>query len=200
DADGLLEDLGRVGAGDLVLLHGCCHNPTGRDLTPELWVEIARWLAARGAVAMIDLAYLGLADGLAEDGAFLGPVLATGVEAFVATSFSKNLGMYRERVGALTVVAGDSTVAEAVQSNVKRTVRVLWSNPPSLGGQAVATVLDQPALREQWYGELAQLRDRLNGLRVSLAKAIAEAGLHGFEGIETERGMFTLTGLTPEQV
>jgi aspartate/tyrosine/aromatic aminotransferase len=200
DAEGMLDDLSRVERGDVVLLHGCCHNPTGRDLTPALWRDVAALLAERGAVALVDLAYLGLADGLAEDGAFLADVLVDGLEAFVCTSFSKNLGMYRERVGALTVVAGDGEVAEAVQSNVKKAVRVLWSNPPSLGGQAVATVLADAELRADWLVELGELRGRLNGLREALAKAIADAGLEGFAGIETERGMFTLTGLTPAQV
>jgi aspartate/tyrosine/aromatic aminotransferase len=200
DADGLLEDLSRVERGDVVLLHGCCHNPTGRDLTPALWRSVAALLAERGAVALVDLAYLGLADGLEEDGAFLADVLVEGLEAFVCTSYSKNLGMYRERVGALTVVAGDGAVAEAVQTNLKRTVRSLWSNPPSLGGQAVATVLTDPELRADWLVELSELRGRLNGLRVTLAKAIADAGLEGFAGIESERGMFTLTGITPAQV
>lgn len=200
DAPGLLEDLQGVAEGDVVILHGCCHNPTGRDLTPALWEQISELLAERRAVALVDLAYLGLADGLVEDGAFLASVLASGVEAFVCISFSKNIGMYRERVGALTVVAGDGPTADAVQSNVKRTVRVLWSNPPSLGGQAVATVLHDDGLRAQWHTELTQLRDRLNGLRATLAKAIANAGLPGFEGIDTERGMFTLTGLSPAQV
>jgi aspartate aminotransferase len=200
DTDGLLADLAGVGRGDLVVLHGCCHNPTGRDLTPDLWSEVSTLLARRGAVALVDLAYLGLADGLAEDGAFLATVLASGVEAFVTTSFSKNLGMYRERVGALTVVAGDSGVAETVQSNVKKTVRVLWSNPPSLGAAAVATVLGDAGLTAQWHTELAELRDRLNGIRSSLAASLEEAGLDGFTGVDTERGMFTLTGLTPSQV
>lgn len=200
DAEGLLADLAGVGAGDLVVLHGCCHNPTGRDLTPELWTEVCALLAQRGAVALVDLAYLGLADGLVEDGAFLSTVLSSGVEAFVTTSFSKNLGMYRERVGALTVVAGDGDVAAVVQSNVKRTVRVLWSNPPSLGAAAVATVLGDAELTAQWHTELAELRDRLNGIRASLARSLGEAGLEGFAGVDTERGMFTLTGLTPAQV
>jgi aspartate/tyrosine/aromatic aminotransferase len=200
DAEGMLTDLDGVAEGDVVLLHGCCHNPTGRDLTPELWQRVIALIAERRAVALIDLAYLGLADGLVEDGAFLATVLASGVEAFVCTSFSKNIGMYRERVGALTVIAGDGTTAAAVQTNVKRTVRTLWSNPPSLGGQAVATVLLDAELRQQWQEELTELRDRLNGLRASLAKAIADAGLTGFDGIDTERGMFTLTGLSPAQV
>lgn len=200
DAEGMLADLGQVAAGDVVVVHGCCHNPTGRDLTPELWAEVAALLAARGAVLIVDLAYLGLADGLVEDGMFLGAVLRSGVEAFVCTSFSKNIGLYRERVGALTVVAGDGATADAVQSNVKKVVRVLWSNPPSLGGQVVATVLTDDALRAQWYGELDALRTRLNGLRATLAAAIAASGLAGFDGIATERGMFTLTGLSPTQV
>lgn len=200
DVEGMLADLAGVGADEIVVLHGCCHNPTGRDLTPELWSQVATLLATRGAVALVDLAYLGLADGLTEDGAFLETILASGVDAFVTISFSKNLGMYRERVGALTVVASDGTVADAVQSNVKKTVRVLWSNPPSLGAAAVATVLGNADLTEQWHSELAVLRDRLNGMRAHLAKAIANAGLPGFEGIDTERGMFTLTGLTLDQV
>jgi aspartate aminotransferase len=200
DIGGMLSDLAEVAAGDVVVLHGCCHNPTGRDLSVEQWTEVVTLLAARGAVGLVDLAYLGMAEGVDEDRTFLQPLLDSGLEAFVCTSFSKNMSLYRERVGTLTVVAGDGSVAAAVQSNVKRTVRVLWSNPPSLGGQVVATVLGDEALRTQWLGELTGLRDRLNGLRAALADAIGTAGLEGFDGIATERGMFTLTGLQVEQV
>jgi aspartate/tyrosine/aromatic aminotransferase len=200
DFSGLIDDLSRAEAGDVVVLHGCCHNPTGRDLDLEQWRTVADLLVSRGLIGLVDFAYLGLARGLEADAAFLAPLLASGADLLVCTSFSKNMGLYRERVGALTLVASDDPTAEAVQSNVKRTVRSLYSNPPSFGGAVAATVLADPELRADWVAELAIVRDRLNQLRLHLAEAVADAGLQGFGGVETEYGMFTLTGLSADQV
>lgn len=200
DFDAMVEDLGSAGVGDVVVLHGCCHNPTGRDPSLEQWAQLADLLVDRGLVAVVDLAYLGLARGLRKDAEFLGPLLGAGAELFVATSFSKNLGMYRERVGALTLVARDGSTAEAVQSNVNRAVRTMYSNPPSFGASVAATVLADPELRGLWHDEVAAMRDRLNGIRAELARALSASGLPGYEGLADEYGMFTLTGLTPAQV
>jgi len=198
--DAMVEDLQRAKPGDTVVLHGCCHNPTGRDLDLDQWSVLASLLVDRQLTGLVDLAYLGLAEGIETDRAFLAPIAAKGAELLVCTSFSKNMGLYRERVGGLTVIADTQATADAVQSNIKATVRAIYSNPPSLGGGIVATVLGDPPLKAQWLAELAALRDRLNGLRVEFAKAASEAGLSELTGIAEERGMFCLTGLTPDQV
>jgi aspartate/tyrosine/aromatic aminotransferase len=198
--DAMVEDLRGATAGDTVVLHGCCHNPTGRDLDLDQWSVIGDLLVERELTGLIDLAYLGLAEGIETDRAFLAPLAAKGVELLVCTSFSKNMGLYRERVGGLTVITDTDSSADAVQSNIKATVRAIYSNPPSLGGGIVATVLGDPELKARWLEELAALRDRLNGLRVEFAKAASEAGLSDLTGIAEERGMFCLTGITPEQV
>lgn len=198
--DAMVEDLRGAQPGDTVVLHGCCHNPTGRDLDAEQWAVIGDLLAERGLIGIVDIAYLGLADGIEPDRAFLTPLAERGTDLLICSSFSKNMGLYRERVGGLTIVAPDPAVAEAVQSNIKVTVRAIYSNPPSLGGAIVANVLDDPVLRAQWLDELAVLRDRLNGLRAQFATAATAAGLTELNGIADERGMFCLTATTPEQV
>jgi aspartate/tyrosine/aromatic aminotransferase len=198
--DAMIDDLRQARPGDAVVLHGCCHNPTGRDLDAGQWAVVGDLLAERGLIGIIDIAYLGLADGIEADRAFLTPLAERGVDLLICSSFSKNMGLYRERVGGLTIVAPTAEVAEAVQSNVKVTVRAIYSNPPSLGGGIVATVLGDPALRAQWLDELTALRDRLNGLRAQFARAAVDAGLTELEGIAAERGMFCLTATTPEQV
>lgn len=200
DPDAMFADLSRAEAGDVVLVHGCCHNPTGRDLGPEHWRELAALLLERDLVGVVDFAYLGMARGIAQDSEFLSSLASGVADLLVCVSFSKNMGLYRERVGALTVVGRDAAVAEAVQSNVKRAVRTLYSNPPSFGGSVAARVLADPGLRSRWESELSELRDRLNGIRRSLAKAVADAGLEGFEGVDDEFGMFTLTGASDAQV
>ncbi len=196
----MLEDLQQAQPGDTVVLHGCFHNPTGRDLSAEQWIAVGDLLVERQLTALIDTAYLGLADGIELDRAFLAPLATRGIDLFICSSFSKNMGLYRERVGALTIVAKDPTVANAVQSNIKATVRAIYSNPPSLGGGIVHTVMGDPELKAQWLEELAALRYRLNGLRAELAKAATDAGLTELTDIGEERGMFCLTGLTPDQV
>ncbi len=200
DPGAMFADLSGAEPGDAVLVHGCCHNPTGRDLGSDQWRELADLLAERDLVGIVDFAYLGMARGVVEDTEFLSPLAAGGADLLVGVSFSKNMGLYRERVGALTVVGRDSGVAEAVQSNVKRAVRTLYSNPPSFGGSVAATVLADPGLRSRWQIELTGLRDRLNSVRRALAEAVAVAGLEGFEGIDDEYGMFTLTGASDAQV
>ena len=196
----LLADLGRAGAGDLVVLHGCCHNPTGADLTPEDWSRIAAVLAERGAVAVVDAAYVGLGDGVEADTAGIRTLAEAGVELFVCLSFSKNLGLYAERVGALVTVAPDPESCHTVDSRVKACARSLYSNPPKHGGEAAAIVLTDPELRAAWLEELATMRDRINGLRGQLADQLAGAGLDLCPAVDRGRGLFSLTGLTRDQV
>ncbi|MBE2213418.1 MAG: aspartate/tyrosine/aromatic aminotransferase [Opitutaceae bacterium] len=199
--DKTLAALGQVAAGDFVLLHGCCHNPTGIDPTVAQWKQIAGVLAARGATALVDFAYQGFGRGLAEDAAGLLAILQPGVEMLVCSSFSKNFGLYRERVGALTAVSKDAETAAKVQSQVKAVIRANYSNPPSHGGSIVATILGDAALRAQWEKELAAMRDRINGMRqlfVATLKAKGVARDFGF--IERQLGMFSFSGLTKDQV
>jgi len=196
-----LAALGQVAAGDFVLLHGCCHNPTGIDPTVEQWRQIAATLAARGATALIDFAYQGFGRGLTEDAAGLLAILQPGVELLVCSSFSKNFGLYKERVGALTAVSKDAETATRVQSQIKAVIRANYSNPPSHGGAVVATILGDTALRAQWEQELAAMRDRINGMRSLFVASLKAAGVpRDFSFIERQLGMFSFSGLTKDQV
>ena len=196
----LLEDLGRANAGDLVVLHGCCHNPTGADLTPSEWSQIAEVLLARGAAAVVDTAYVGLGDGIEPDTAGIRILAEAGVELFVCLSFSKNLGLYAERVGALVTVGPDAEAVHLVDSRVKACARSIYSNPPKHGGESAAIVLTDPELHAAWLDELAVMRQRINGLRAQLADQLAGAGLDLCPGVATGRGLFSLTGLTSDEV
>lgn len=200
DADAVVASLASVGAGDVVLLHGCCHNPTGIDPDPGQWERIVAVVAERGAVALVDLAYLGLGDGLDEDRVGVEAVLASGIDAVVCSSFSKNMGLYRERVGALTIVGRDASAATLAFDQAKAVVRATYSNPPSFGGQVATRVLTDESLRSIWKGELDALRDRINMLRADLASAADEAGIPYLRTVGDERGMFAMTGLPPSIV
>lgn len=199
--EALLDKLNSLPAGDVVLLHGCCHNPTGIDPTPEQWKQIAATLAARQLLPLVDFAYQGFGDGLAEDAAGCLEVLRQCPEALVATSYSKNFGLYNERVGALVVVAASREQAEIALSNVKLAVRANYSNPPCHGAATVATILGDAALRAQWENELRQMRERINGMRRLFVAAMQEAGVSkDFSFLNGQRGMFSFSGLTPIQV
>jgi aspartate/tyrosine/aromatic aminotransferase len=196
-----------IPAGDVVLLHGCCHNPTGIDPTPEQWKQLTDEIYSRGILPLLDFAYQGFAEGIAEDAvglkAFCGepgrPRPRT--ELIVCSSFSKNFGLYCERVGALTVIAKDKQTVDTVQSQVKACIRANYSNPPAHGAELVTTVLGDPALRRQWEGEVAQMRDRINGMRQLLVKTLQAKGVPGdYSFITRQRGMFSFSGLTPEHV
>lgn len=190
-----------IPAGDVVLLHACCHNPTGADLTPDQWSHVAEIVRERQLLPLLDFAYQGFADGLDEDRTGLSALAGEGAELFVCNSFSKNFGLYNERVGALTVVAPDSDRAKVVQSQIKRTIRANYSNPPAHGGAIVRTVLSDETLRRQWEGEVAGMRDRINGMRRLLVEKLREHGAAGkWEFMTRQRGMFSYSGLTPEQV
>jgi len=201
DFDAMLQAIDQIPSGDAILLHGCCHNPTGADPTPQQWEQIAQRVAKRKLLPILDFAYQGFADGLTEDAVGLRALCQEGQEMLVCSSFSKNFGLYCERVGAMTVLAKDSAAADVVQSQVKRTIRANYSNPPAHGGRIVKTILQDHSLTKQWQQELAQMRDRINGMRKLLVDKLAEHGVPGnFDFITNQRGMFSFSGLKPEQV
>jgi aspartate/tyrosine/aromatic aminotransferase len=196
----MLAALEQIPAGDIVLLHGCCHNPTGADPTPEQWAKIADVIAEGSLVPFIDFAYQGLADGLREDATGILTVCRPGSEMLISNSFSKNFGLYNERVGALTVVTPSPEAAQASISHVKKCIRANYSNPPSHGASIVIAVLNDPELRAQWEGEVQAMCDRINGLRTLFVQTLASKGVErDFSFIERQRGMFSFSGLTKEQ-
>jgi aromatic-amino-acid transaminase len=191
--DELMAALDQARAGDLVLLHGCCHNPTGADLTREQWRLAAERLSARGLIPLIDLAYQGLGDGLEEDAAGLRILLDAVDTAMVAYSCDKNFGLYRERTGALFVRAPGC--ADVVRSNMLFMARSAWSMPPDHGAAAVRTILASPTLSAMWRAELETMRRRL----VAVREALAQAAPH-LAALRRQRGMFSLLPVAPGQV
>jgi aromatic-amino-acid transaminase len=188
-------------AGTIVVLHACCHNPTGYDLTPAQWDEVVAIVKARGLVPFLDMAYQGFGQGIAEDGAAVAKFVAAGLDCFVATSFSKSFSLYGERVGALSVVCGSADEAARVLSQLKITIRTNYSNPPIHGAQIVATVLSTPALRQQWEEELAGMRVRIKAMRGALVDKLAAAGVkQDFGFIARQQGMFSYSGLNAAQM
>jgi aspartate/tyrosine/aromatic aminotransferase len=188
-------------AGDVILLHGCCHNPTGIDPTPDQWNKLADAVYSRGILPLLDFAYQGFADGIDEDATGLRAFARPGAELLVCSSFSKNFGLYCERVGALTVVGKDKARAATVQSQVKAGIRANYSNPPAHGAELVTTVLGDADLRTQWEKEVAEMRGRINGMRELLVKTLKAKGVPGdYSFITRQRGMFSFSGLTPPQV
>ncbi|PLX80105.1 MAG: aromatic amino acid aminotransferase [Desulfuromonas sp.] len=201
DFDAMCASIKAVPEGDVILLHGCCHNPTGIDPTPEQWSVIADLLAERGILPLVDFAYQGLAAGIEEDRAGLQILTKKVKQMLICSSFSKNFGLYRERTGALTIVADDSEQASTVMSQVKLRIRYNYSNPPSHGGQIVATVLGDKALRAQWIEEVADIRNRINEMRHLFVQTLKGKGVEqDFSTIIEQRGMFSFSGLTKEQV
>lgn len=201
DFESMCESIRQIPAGDVILLHGCCHNPTGIDPTPEQWSIIGDLLAERGILPLVDFAYHGLANGLEEDRAGLLELAKKVKEMFVCSSFSKNFGLYRERTGALTVVAADATQASTVMSQVKLRIRYIYSNPPSHGGQVAAVILSDKELKAQWIEEVADIRNRINEMRHLFVKTLKEKGVdQDFDSIIQQRGMFSFSGLTKDQV
>lgn len=187
--------------GTIVVLHACCHNPTGCDLTPAEWARVVEVVKKRGLVAFLDMAYQGFGDGIAEDGAVVGQFLAAGVDFLVSTSFSKSFSFYGERVGALSVVCENAAEAARVLSQLKIVVRTNYSTPPHHGAQVVTTVLTTPALRQQWEAELAGMRGRIREMRQALAEGLAAAGAPLDTGfIVRQKGMFSYSGLNRDQM
>jgi len=197
----MLAAIQQMPAGDVILLHGCCHNPTGIDPTVDQWKKIAEAVYNRGLVPLLDFAYQGFADGIEEDAAGLRAFLRPDAELIVCSSFSKNFSLYRERVGALSIVACSQEAAQAVQSQVNRVIRANYSNPPAHGAEIVNCVLRDSQLRSIWQREVATMRNRINGMRQSLVDALADKGVPGDYGFITQqRGMFSFSGLTKDQV
>ena len=199
--DAMLQCLREAAPGTVVVLHACCHNPTGCDLNPAQWAQVVEAVRERGLIAFLDMAYQGFGDGIAEDGAVVAQFVASGVDFLVATSFSKSFSLYGERVGALSVVCNDAAETGRVLSQLKVTIRTNYSNPPTHGAQVVATVLDSPELRAQWEAELAGMRQRIRQMRQALADGLAAAGVRqDLAYITRQKGMFSYSGLNREQM
>jgi len=197
----MLNAIRQMPAGDVILLHGCCHNPTGIDPTADQWQEIAGAVRKQGLLPLVDFAYQGFADGLEEDAIGLRELCRSGDELLVCSSFSKNFGLYRERVGALSILCPSEKAAQAVQSQVNRVIRANYSNPPAHGAAIVETILGDDELRSAWAVELTAMRDRINGMRRQLVEALQEKKVPGdYSFITRQRGMFSFSGLTKEQV
>jgi aspartate/tyrosine/aromatic aminotransferase len=198
--DEMIAALEEIPGGDVVLLHGSCHNPTGADPTLKQWARIADVIAERDLLPFVDFAYQGLGDGLREDAAGILTLCRPGSEMLIASSFSKNFGLYNERVGALTVVTPSAEAARSAISHVKKCIRANYSNPPSHGAAIVIDVLNDPGLRAQWEGEVQAICARINRMRKLFVQKLAARGVaRDFSFIERQRGIFSYTGLTKEQ-
>ena len=199
--DGMLQSLRSAAPGTIAVLHACCHNPTGYDITPAQWDQVIEVVKANNLVAFLDMAYQGFGHGIAEDGAVIGKFVAAGLNIFVSTSFSKSFSLYGERVGALSVVASDKEEAARVLSQLKIVIRTNYSNPPTHGGAVVAKVLTTPALRQQWEEELGAMRVRIKAMRQKLVDGLQAAGVQQDMSFMTQQiGMFSYSGLTKEQM
>ncbi|MFI8372805.1 amino acid aminotransferase [Pseudomonas helleri] len=198
---GMLEDLNALPAGSIVVLHACCHNPTGVDLTPADWQNVLDVVKAKGLVPFLDMAYQGFGDGIDEDAAAVRLFAESGLSFFVSSSFSKSFSLYGERVGALSIITESKEESARVLSQVKRVIRTNYSNPPTHGASIVAAVLNSPELRAQWEAELAEMRLRIRGMRLQMVELLAKkAPGHDFSFVARQRGMFSYSGLTVEQV
>ncbi|MEJ6521956.1 aspartate/tyrosine/aromatic aminotransferase [Shewanella bicestrii] len=201
DFDGMMTDLANAQAGDIVLLHGCCHNPTGIDLTLAQWELVANLCADKQLVPLFDFAYQGFGAGIEEDAAGLRLVAAKVPELLVANSFSKNFGLYNERIGAVTVVAQNADEAVRAFSQVKRTIRANYSNPPAHGALIVSTILSDAALKALWVQELTEMRERIAEMRTLFVQSLKDEGVtQDFSFISRQNGMFSFSGLNKAQV
>jgi len=199
--DGMLGALNAAAAGTVVVLHACCHNPTGYDLSPEQWDQVVAAVKARKLVAFLDMAYQGFAQGITEDSLAVQKFLASGEDFFVSTSFSKSLSLYGERVGALSVLCQDKDEATRVLSQLKIVIRTNYSNPPTHGGQVAATILNTPELRALWEQELAAMRVRIKQMRHAIVDKLKAAGVkRDFGFIAQQVGMFSYSGMSKEQM
>lgn len=199
--DGMKASLNSLPSGSIIVLHACCHNPTGADLTPDQWRETIEVIRARALIPFIDMAYQGFADGISEDALALNLFAASGLQFFVASSFSKSFSLYGERVGALSIVTASNDESARVLSQIKRVIRTNYSNPPTHGGAIVAAVLSNPEMRQMWEDELGVMRNRIRGMRSSLVEKLKARGIaQDFSFVIKQRGMFSYTGLSAEQV
>ncbi len=201
DFDGMLAALKQVSSDDAVLLHACCHNPSGMDLNNEQWQQVAEVTQSVGFLPVVDMAYQGFGAGLDEDAYGLRLLAATVEEMIVCSSCSKNFGLYRERIGAITVIGKSPTAADVAFSVLLYVIRVIYSMPPAHGAALVETILSSDELRNQWHAELKEMRDRINGNRQLLVRKLIENGVtRDFSFITRQNGMFSFLGITPEQV
>ncbi|NMG47020.1 aminotransferase class I/II-fold pyridoxal phosphate-dependent enzyme [Azoarcus communis] len=198
---GMKAKLESLPAGSIIVLHACCHNPTGADMSDAQWEEVVAACRSRGLIPFLDMAYQGFADGIDADAVAVRAFSASGLQFFVSSSFSKSFSLYGERVGALSIITAGKEESARVLSQVKRVIRTNYSNPPIHGGAVVAAVLNSPELRQQWEDELAGMRDRIRAMRTSLVEQLkAEGVAQDFSFVIKQRGMFSYTGLTAAQV
>ncbi|MES2425214.1 MAG: amino acid aminotransferase [Pseudomonadota bacterium] len=198
---GMLAALQGAAAGTIVVLHACCHNPTGYDITAAQWDEVVATVKSKNLVAFLDMAYQGFGHGIAEDGAVIAKFVAAGLSFFVSTSFSKSFSLYGERVGALSVLCDSKEEADRVLSQLKIVIRTNYSNPPTHGGAVVAAVLNTPELRTVWEKELGEMRVRIKAMRQKLVDGLKAAGVQQDMGFITSQiGMFSYSGLSKDQM
>jgi len=201
DFDGMIGAIRAMPAGSIVVLHACCHNPTGVDLGLDQWKTVIEEVRSRGLIPFLDIAYQGFGEGLDADGAAVRSFVRAGIPVLVSSSFSKSLSLYGERVGSLSVVVQSGDEAERVLSQLKRVVRTNYSNPPTYGGRVVATVLTTPELRSLWERELGHMRERIREMRRQLVEKLrARVPNADFSFVERQRGMFSYSGLSRAQV
>ena len=199
--EGMLASLNAAAPGTIVVLHACCHNPTGYDITAAQWEQVIAAVKAKQLTAFLDMAYQGFGQGIAEDGAVIAKFVAAGLDILVSTSFSKSFSLYGERVGALSVVAADADEAKRVLSQLKIVIRTNYSNPPIHGGAVVAAVLTNPELRALWEKELGEMRVRIKAMRQKLVDGLKAAGVQqDMSFITTQVGMFSYSGLSKDQM
>ena len=201
NVDGMLADLAAAPAGTIALLHACCHNPTGYDITAAQWDKVVAICKTNSLVPFLDMAYQGFGYGLKEDGAVIQTFVDAGLTFFVSTSFSKSFSLYGERVGALSVLCTDKAEADRVLSQLKIVIRTNYSNPPTHGGTVVAAVLNSPELRKQWEDELSEMRVRIKAMRSAFVEKLKAAGVkQDMSFITTQIGMFSYSGLSKDQM
>jgi aromatic-amino-acid transaminase len=199
--EGMLASLNAAAAGTVVVLHACCHNPTGYDITAAQWDQVVAVVKAKNLTAFLDMAYQGFGHGIAEDGAVIQKFVAAGLNFFVSTSFSKSFSLYGERVGALSVLCADKEECSRVLSQLKIVIRTNYSNPPIHGGAVVAAVLNNPELRALWEKELGEMRVRIKAMRQTLVDGLKAAGVkQDMSFITTQIGMFSYSGLSKDQM
>lgn len=193
--------LKKIPAGDIVLMHACCHNPSGVDLSAEQWQKVAAIGKEQGWIPFLDFAYQGFGESVEADRCAVSEFAASGVDFFIASSFSKNFGLYNERTGALTIVSPTAAESAVAMSHLKATIRVIYSNPPAHGGLVVAKILSDEGLHRQWLAELADMRDRIKAMRAAFVEGLARRGVkEDFSYITEQRGMFSFSGLSDEIV
>ena len=198
---GMKACLNSLAAGSVIILHACCHNPTGADLSDAQWKEVVELCRERGLVPFLDMAYQGFSDGIEPDAVAVRAFSASGLQFFVSSSFSKSFSLYGERVGALSIITASKEESGRVMSQLKRVIRTNYSNPPIHGGALVAAVLSSPELRQMWETELSGMRDRIRAMRTGLVDAIKAQGVaQDFSFVVQQRGMFSYTGLSAAQV